>query len=405
MTQGTPSQPHNTIDEKDQSQTLNGINADIQENTTPIIQQPTTTNNENTTDNILEEEKNEISETVKEYMKTINLENFDDTMDRVRSLKKDNKMDCCFDLLEAMIQKGLELFNDPYHIKLATPYFKLGDLLLMKLEDENDLFGGNDNNKPGSEQMTEREIEIEAAFQNLEIARVLLTKYLEKEGVEKTEAEVINYKLMLADVFKRLSEHEMLKENFGFALSELEKGIEILEEVENKEESRILSEFYFLKSCILGYFGEHQNLEKSKEFSKKAKIIIENYTDKYKDQQEEMKILLKTIKTKILDLEEEIKETKKQNISKIKESIQQSGVQTTNAFPESQFKNNSAKKINLGNFGKNIPDSNSNSNLKEKSKNLLLAPKSNELNNKMLSEGKTLQKVQMETNSENKKNK
>jgi hypothetical protein len=341
----------------------------------------------------------EISKTVKEFMTTITKENYDECIERVRSLKQDNKIESCFDLLEAMIHKGLEMFKDSYHIKLAIPYFKLGDLILMKIENDNDLFGGgamNNEQKPDATPMSEREQEIETAFENLELSRVLISKFVQKEDTDLEQKK--KYQLILADVFKRLSECEILKENFSLALAELDKGIEILELIEDLKTSRMLSEFYFLKSCIHSYCGDQENLLHSKSFAIKAKAIIDHHLTTAKDSQnqtdlEGLQLITKTMNDKILDLEEELKELPKQNQSQIKENIKKSTKATTTSFPKSQFENTPNLKINLGTFGKGKQSKNTETSSKQLNEPLSNQLKANPLEDDEEEHKKPLQKM------------
>lgn len=336
----------------------------------------------------------EIRKSVKEFMGTITMDNYDECMERVRSLKRDNKMENCFDLLEAMVHKGLEIFKDPYHIKLAIPYFKMGDLILLKIENENDLFGGggmNNEQKPEITPMSEREKDMEAAFENLELSRVLISKFVDNESSDVVQKN--KYNLILADVFKRLSECEILKENFDIALVELDKGIKILEKIEDLKTSRILSEFYFLKSCIHSYCGDHENLLQSKKYVINAKKIIDHHiSNNSNTDQESLKIIAKTMNDKILDLDEELKELPNQDIKKIKENIKSSTKSsTTTSFPKSQFENAPENKIMLGTFGKGNKTSKIENSAKQ-----LKEPLSKQLNDDKEDEKKPLQKMMNE---------
>lgn len=130
----------------------------------------------------------ETKESVKKIMELITLENYDATIQNARKLKKNGNWEGCLDTIEAMIKKGAILFGSQTHPKLAIGYFRLGDVLLQKLEDTNDLFGNKMGQKDsnsiatanGTDKATEdREEEIKVSWENLETARVILEKQLE----------------------------------------------------------------------------------------------------------------------------------------------------------------------------------------------------------------------------------
>lgn len=302
-----------------------------------------------------EEANSQVKEEVKKMMEELTAENFSEGMQKARQFKKEGAPEKCLDMLEAMTRKGAKLFGD-YDVRLASPYFRLGDVLLQRIEEQNDVFGENFDKKTkgsgeGKEELSEREEAIKVAWQNIEIARVFLQKFLEKEGLEL--AEIREKSLLLAEVFKRLGECENLKENFTKAKEELTKAIKILEEVEEKETSRVLSENYFLMSLTIGLEGKPGCAKEAKIYIEKAIEIIQKLSESEKIEElkkAEFKEILKIMQQKKEDLKEEIEATNPVDKEAIQKAISKTAQPTSTAFPKPQLQGASVNK--LGTFGK-----------------------------------------------------
>lgn len=300
-------------------------------------------------------EKTGVSETVKKMMEGLNETNYLAGIDLARKYKQEAGRDKCLDMLEAMIKKGLQLFGE-FDVRLARPYFRLGDVLLQKLEDQNELFGDNiEKKKKGDSSepvLSEREEEIKVAWENLEIARVILEKHLERKDLSLEDTR--SHNLGLADIFKRIGECENLKENFTKAREELAKGISILEGFENKNESRLLSENYYLLSRTISYEAKPGYAKEAKVYLDKAIEIIEAKSKSETSDEalkKELAMILGMMTKNREDLVEEINATDPADLQEIKKAISKTGNSTMTAFPKSQLKEGG--KVNkLGIFGK-----------------------------------------------------
>lgn len=127
-------------------------------------------------------------ESVKQMMEGITSANICSALLEARKLKIAGNWEGCLDMIEAMIKKGGVLFGSDSHPRLAEGYYRLGDVLLQKLEDSNELFGDRLKTKKGDgaegqskqdpKANVDREEEIKVAWENLEIARIVLEKHL-----------------------------------------------------------------------------------------------------------------------------------------------------------------------------------------------------------------------------------
>ena len=305
-----------------------------------------------------------IKESVQKFMTGITQENYVQGMTVARAYKKEGSPEKCLDMIEALIRKGLLLFNNHFDVRLAVPYLRLGDVLLQNLEDQNELFGGetdkkidepNTNQSPDQNELSERDQEIKVAWENLELSRVILEKYLEKENL--TSEDKKTKQLVLSDVYKRIGECENLKENFDKAQAEVQKSIQILENLEDKETNRRLGETYYLMSCIVSYQSKTESASSAKNYVEKSlqimKKIEESIKPENKVQKEEINLVIRTMEEKVKDLEEEIKEGPIEDVAEIKKTIKQNAFNTTSSFPKSQLNGTAtAKVVNLGTFGK-----------------------------------------------------
>jgi tetratricopeptide (TPR) repeat protein len=294
------------------------------------------------------------SESVKVLMSELTQENFSEGINRARKFKAEKNLEKCYDMLEAMIKKGVEMFGE-YDVRLAMPYFRLGDVLIQKLEEQNDLFGDGIQEKAKGEKkevMSDREEEIKVAWENMEIARVILEKYLDAKGLEMVH--VKEKSLLLAEVFKRIGECENLKENFTKAREEFTKGIKILEGIEDNSSRRVLSENYFLLSNTISYEAKPGYAKEAKVYMEKAMAIMTTISQKEgidEVEKKELKMVLDMMQKKKEDLEEEIKATNPADLEEIKKAISKTGNSTMTAFPKSQLQEKG--KVNkLGTFGK-----------------------------------------------------
>lgn len=332
-----------------------------QPNTTPTPengQKPETKNPETQKPETQSKTESTVSESVKKFMSELTSDNFAEGIHRARQFKIDKNLDKCYDMLEAMIKKGQELFGE-YDVRLATPYFRLGDVLIQKLEEQNTLFGDGMKDKTKGEvkqknagELSEREEEIMVAWENMEIARVILEKHLSSKGLDM--AEVKDKSLMLAEVFKRIGECENLKENFTKAREEFLKGIKILESIEDNSSRRILSENYFVLSNTISYEAKPGYAKEAKIYMEKAMNIMKTICAKEglgEFEKKELNMVLDMMKKKKEDLEEEIKATNPADMEEIKKVISKTGNTTMTVFPKSQLK--APGKVNkLGTFGK-----------------------------------------------------
>ena len=283
---------------------------------------------------------------VRQIMDSIAEAGFEGHIKRARKLKSEGDREGCLDVLDAMVRKGKLLFGD-FDVRLAGPFFRLGDVLLQAVEDTDDVFGGL--GKKGSGGESGREEEIRVAWENLEIARVILEKHLGSEGLEM--AQIREGSLLLADVFKRLGECENLKENFAKAREELKKGIELLERVEDVDRSRVLSEHCYLMSRTLSYEGRPGHAKEAKVFIGRAIRILETVEKESQGQASaELKMVLEIMRCRRDDLQEELEATDPGDPKAIKEAIARTKFSTATSFPKSQLKG--AKVHKLGSFGK-----------------------------------------------------
>lgn len=295
-----------------------------------------------------------LKESVKLMMTKITAENYLECISKARTFKKEGNMEKCLDMLDAMIKQGINLFQD-YDVKLAIPYFRLGDVLLQKMENQNEIFGGGLDKKKGEQNknaLSERDQEIKVGWENLEIARVIVEKFLEKKDLEISEIKEKN--LLLADIYKRLGECENLKENFSKAREELAKGIQILERIEDVSSSRLLSENYYLMSRTISYEAKAGHAKEAKLYIEKAIQIISKIkesSEMTEEKKKELEGVLMILKQKKDDLVEEMNATNPGDPKAIKEAISKTNFATSTSFPKAELKGE--KKVNkLGTFGK-----------------------------------------------------
>ena len=307
--------------------------------------------------------KDALKASVKELMDQINEQNYSEGIGKARGFKSEGKMEMCLDMIEAMIKKGLEIFSSELDVRLAVPYFRLGDVLLQNLEDKNDLFAGGlttkneedgktDKAGPQEEVPSERELEIQVAWENLEIARVILDKFMQQEGVSEQDISV--KEMILADVLKRIGDCEILKENFAAAIQEIQKTIDILDKRPDKDCNRKLSETYYLMGCVIGYEAKPNAAAESKTMLQKALKIMGKISETIAETEvvskKEIRATMNMILEKIKDLEEEIKEVPKNDVELIKATVTTNGFNTCKTFAKSQLGSTNVNK--LGTFGK-----------------------------------------------------
>lgn len=298
-----------------------------------------------------------LKESVKVLMSTLTVDNYLEGISKARKFKNEGNIEKCLDMFEAMIKQGINFFEE-YDVRLAHPYFRLGDVLLQRMEEKNELFGGNfqskdktgDAKKDPKADISEREQEIEVAWENLEIARVIVEKYLEKKNLEMTD--IKKNSLLLADIFKRIGECEILKEDFTKAREEMAKGLKILEEIENVSTSRLLSENYFLMSRTISYEAKVGHAKEAKIYIEKAIEIMNNISKNLEeDKKKELEGVLNILEQKKKDLIEEINETNPADPKAIKDAISKTNFATSTSFPKSELKGE-VKVNKLGSFGK-----------------------------------------------------
>merc|ERR1712146_260444 len=73
----------------------------------------------------------------------MNESNFSDFAKKATELKRQEKYDEACAILKLIIRKGAGIFQDELHYKLATYYYQMGDIILEKVENTDDVFGGN----------------------------------------------------------------------------------------------------------------------------------------------------------------------------------------------------------------------------------------------------------------------
>ena len=229
---------------------------------------------------------------------------------------------------------------------------------------------------------SEREFEIQVAWENLEIARVILDKYMKQDGVLEED---INLKeMILADVLKRIGDCEILKENFVAAIQEIQKTIDILEKRSDKDCNRKLSETYYLMGCVIGYEAKPNAAVESKTMLQKALKIMGEINKSIPDTEivskKEIRGTMNMILEKIKDLEEEIKEVPKNDVELIKATVTKNGFNTCKTFAKSQLGSVNVNK--LGTFGKGTSKTQeiSSKRLQEPASNNLLGTEKGDLN-------------------------
>ena len=208
-----------------------------------------------------------------------------------------------------------------------------------------------DQNEGADEELED----IQVAWENIETARVIISKYLEEQQNLNAEDRKAFLK-KLAHCHLRLGNCENRKENFGEALNEYAKCLETLQMTENPHTSRLIAEVCFLMGNTYLYEFEGDALEKALSMYKRAKEILSANIEALKSLEDpeskatvnDLKDICYDLDEKIEELEDEIVTNKENNINKEKLKAIAGNV---NDFPKSQFGGEEQVK-KLGMFGK-----------------------------------------------------
>lgn len=206
------------------------------------------------------------------------------------------------------------------------------------------------------EGIEEEEVDdIQIAWENLEVSRTILEKYL-REQPAVAESEKKKFKLQLANSYLRIGDLKNWQENFEGALEEYEKGLGLITEVEDPTTSRRAAELNFLigNSHLYNFGKDPEALEKGLKFYKIGRDIIQKVFEGSQEQnKKELEDVLASMNLKVSEVEEEL--ASKQQIFKELAKLEEMKEKKVEGFVKSQFEANLCKKLGKFVGGKKLP--------------------------------------------------
>lgn len=153
------------------------------------------------------------------------------------------------------LQLQVALTDDEFDYSLAQYFYSYGDAVLAKISSSTELFG-DVNKKRASPQPNEEEKgqeneevdDVQIAWENLEMGRVICTKKLDEQNLSEEMRKEVSR--MLGSLHLDLGEILAMQERKKDALVEYEKVLKIRKEYEDPD-SRRLAEVYFNMGSIL----------------------------------------------------------------------------------------------------------------------------------------------------------
>lgn len=291
-------------------------------------------------------------ERVQAYHDLITERNFTEYFDAARRLvaAKDYEDGCV--LLRALILKGSELFGSASHVRLAAAYFETGHALLESLEQTPQAFVQEEGAESGSQASVQ---EIEMAWENLEVARTVLERYL-REQPNLEERERRGYQSLLANVHLRLGDLQNWKEDFSAALGEYAASLTLLRQIEDPASSRRVAELHFLmgNTHVYNFAADTQALEDALECYRQGREVIACLQARAEGEAViEMGDLLQGFDLKIAEVSEELANKQQiiEELAKIRDITEQ-----RESFAKSVFDEQRPRQLGKFVAGKKIPE-------------------------------------------------
>ena len=333
-------------------------------------------------------------EVVDRYHDEITEANYWTFLERAKTQIAQKDFNDSFDILQALILKGTDLFGSHLHVNLAAAYFELGNGYLEMVEQNPErILGPNQPTVQEAvrqtalpstiETITEEEVQVQSvqeiqepsvqenqdqavsnqavivqesssqvapaqevgiisqeqqprgqamevievegeaevegleeeevddiqiAWENLEVSRTILEKYL-REQPAVAESEKKKFKLQLANSYLRIGDLKNWQENFEGALEEYEKSLGLVTEVEDPTTSRRAAELNFLigNSHLYNFGKDPEALEKGLKFYKIGRDIIQKvFESSQEPSKKELEEVLASMNLKVSEVEEEL---------------------------------------------------------------------------------------------------
>jgi hypothetical protein len=331
------------------------------------------------------------------FVEAINLDNFWNYFETAIKLKNEDNYNEASVILKALITKGSTIYNSELDISLAIVYFQLGNTFLEKLERDPDVvnqeapkivapnedhyFPQNQSNKIDNgakingkfeqsnkeqnkiNQLDEEGIEeIQIAWENLDICRLIIEKYfLENANMNPEEKSVLE--LRLANCYLRLGDCENWKELFSVALEEYMKSLEILNRLNSPNTLRRIAELHFLiantylyefKDLAFVNALEHYEMGKATLSRKIAELKLEVQTKAVEDMIMQLQEISRTFEEKIEEVKDELE--MKDVVFLEKQKLQELVNNKNAGFAKSEFDEKTVEVKKLGKFGGNKAD-------------------------------------------------
>jgi len=340
-----------------------------------------------------EEDISIIDEQMEAYVAAITQENFWNYYATACRLKNENNFEEAMIIFKALMVKGTDIFESELSISLSRIYFQLGNALLEKLERETDVVnheapvivaqseGGqskeqqhlhhpsakekarfdqqtpNEYPENNDDEDDERVEDIQIAWENLDVCRVIIEKHIE-ENPDLKEEERSNLNAQLANCYLRLGDAENWKEDFTAALQEYKKSLEIHEKQTHPNRLRRLSELHFLIGNTYLYEFKEKSMEMALEHYKNGKQALESKIAQVKaepkssSQEKEviqLQDLIRSFEDKISEVKDEL--SMKEAVYLEKKKLQEYMSTKNNGFGKSEFDESAVAVKKLGKFG------------------------------------------------------
>lgn len=212
-----------------------------------------------------------------------------------------------------------------------------------------------DEGEEGGEEEEEVD-DIGVAWENLDVARTILEKYL-RDQPNLDPKDVYRFKSQLANANLRLGDLKSWQENYSEALIEYERCLGILVQIEDPTFSRRVAEVNFLigNTHLYNFGKDKEGLEKSLFYYKAGRETIKNVRDRSKGEEAaELSDIFEAMTLKIAEVEEELK-SKDQIVIEL-EKINELKEKKNEGFAKSQFDPAETRKIGKFCAGKKLPD-------------------------------------------------
>ncbi|CAD8100636.1 unnamed protein product [Paramecium sonneborni] len=251
-------------------------------------------------------------------MDQIDIETINQQARKAKELFNEGKHNEAELMMQGVMQQALNYYKDELAVEMAEYYFMYGTIIVLKVSEHQEVFGQRtreaENNVLGvqdsedtqsdneGEQIEDGNIEEEhkvqenkvnqniedlddfhIAWENLEVARVILEKEIQNQkdrGVQE-----FKYMRNLAKVYIKLAELDQYRDKFDDAQENFQKSLQLRLQCENPEISRDIAETYFFLGNVTLYNYKEGKEEEALTFYLKALQILENHLCKLQNQE------------------------------------------------------------------------------------------------------------------------